>query len=124
MAKAQLTTSKGTKIVIEGTADEVAAMVRQLEASESGGHRTDSHQSRGKSRLPVRKAKVGPVVLISELIDGGYFKKPKGLGNIKETLEEQGHFYPVTSLSPVVLRLVKKRQLRRVKEGIRWLYVE
>jgi hypothetical protein len=38
-------------------------------------------------------------------------------------LEEQGQFYPVTSLSPTVLRLVRKRELRRIKDKKRWLYV-
>jgi predicted transcriptional regulator len=61
--------------------------------------------------------------LIIDLIDGGFFKKPKGLSSIKSTLEEQGHYYPVTTLSPVVLRLVRKRQLRRIKDKKRWQYV-
>jgi hypothetical protein len=61
--------------------------------------------------------------LVSQLIDGGFFKKPKELGAIKTALEEQGHYYPVTTLSPAVLRLVRKKQLRRIKDKKRWLYV-
>jgi predicted transcriptional regulator len=58
-----------------------------------------------------------------ELVEGGFFKRPKGLRAIKDALEDQGHFYPVTTLSPTLLRLVKKKELRRIKEGKRWSYV-
>jgi len=61
--------------------------------------------------------------LVSELIDGGFFKKPKELSAIKIALQEQGHFYPITTLSGVLLRLVRKRDLRRIKDKKRWLYV-
>jgi hypothetical protein len=123
MAKAQITTPKGTKVMIEGTSDEVAALIRHLDGTEHG--RSNAHPPATKTtrQSSPRKGKAGPMVLISELLDGGYFKTPKGLGDIKTTLEEQGHFYPVTTLSPVVLRMVKKRDLRRVKDGSRWVYV-
>ncbi|MBI3055426.1 MAG: hypothetical protein HYY77_15520, partial [Betaproteobacteria bacterium] len=55
-------------------------------------------------------------------IDGGFFKKPKDLGAVKIALEEMGHRYPVTTLSPVLLRLIRKRQLRRMREQKRWVY--
>ncbi len=61
--------------------------------------------------------------LIADLIDGGFFKKPKELSAIKLALEEQGHYYPATSLSPNLLRLVRKRDLRRIKDKKRWQYV-
>jgi hypothetical protein len=119
MAKAQVTTSNGARITIEGTADEVAALVRQLDGS-------SARQPKGRAPAPARRENrpvAGPMSLLSELIDGGFFKKPKELSAIKHALEEQGHFYPVTSLSPVVLRLVRKRQLRRIRDKKRWLYV-
>lgn len=117
MAKAQLKTRSGTVITVEGTRAEVAALISQFEESS----RTPEKTSR-KRRAPSA-AKSGPVTLISELIDGGFFKKPKELGSIKLALEEQGHFYPVTTLSPILLRLVRKRELRRIKDNKRWLYV-
>jgi len=117
MAKAHVTTASGAKITVEGTPEEVAILVAQLE---------------GKGKPPERRAKISggrsrpkatPTNLISDLIDGGFFKKPKELSAIKLALEEQGHYYPVTTLSPAVLRLVRKRQLRRIKDQKRWLYV-
>ena len=117
MAKAHLTTKSGTTITIEGTQEEVASLIALF----------DGGAAKPRVRLSKRRASVagksGPVDLISELIDGGFFKKPKELGSIKLALEEQGHYYPVTTLSPILLRLVRKKELRRIKDKKRWLYV-
>ena len=118
MAKAYIT--KGdTKITVEGTPEEVAKLVAQL----GGGH------TNRQGRAPVRntaekekRQKATPINLISTLIDGDFFRKPKDLAAVKVALEEMGHFYPVTTLSPALLRLVRKRQLRRVRDQKRWLY--
>ena|SRR5579859_773905 len=117
MAKAHITLDNGTKVTVEGTPAEVAALIAQF-----GGGATSSTPAK-KSSTRKSTAKAGPIDLVSELIDGGFFKKPKELGAIKVALEEQGHYYPVTTLSPVVLRLVRKKQLRRIKDKKRWLYV-
>jgi hypothetical protein len=118
MAKAHVATKDGRKVTIEGTPSEVAALLALLEG---GAAARPSREPSSRSRRATAKA--GPVSLVSELIDGGFFKKPKELSTIKLALEEQGHFYPVTTLSPVLLRLVRKRQLRRIKDKKRWLYV-
>src|SRR6266699_1587013 len=103
MAKAHLTTKKGTTIVIEGTPSEVATLVKHFE-----GERPSTAPEPKRRSPPAAGAKPTPVNLISSLIDGGFFKKPKDLGSVKVALEEIGHFYPVTSLSPALLRLVRK----------------
>ena len=114
MAKSHITTKSGTKVIIEGTADEVVALVAKFEGGQE--HEVKPRPSRASS-------KAGLASLIAELIDGGFFRKPKELSAIKLALEEQGHFYPVTTLSPVMLRLVRKRSLRRIKDQKRWQYV-
>lgn len=118
MAKAHITTKDGAKITIEGTPQEVAALVAQLghKQPKSSKAPTDAHGHRSRQ-------KATPANLIAELIDGGFFKKPKELSAIKLALEEHGHYYPVTTLSPVLLRLVRRRFLRRIKDKKRWLYV-
>lgn len=118
MATAQITTKNGAKVTIEGSPDEVATLLERL----------DKHVHERFAKVASRnknegQSKATPVNLISELIDGGFFKKPKELGAIKIALEEQGHFYPVTTLSPALLRLVRKKELRRLKDKKRWLYV-
>jgi hypothetical protein len=118
MAKAHLTTKAGTTIVIEGSTEEVAALVRQIQEDAPPGEKTwpPRRQKRGKSAKPT------PQNLISSLIDGGFFRKPKDLASVKVALEEIGHFYPVTTLSPALLRLVRGRQLRRIRDKKRWMY--
>jgi hypothetical protein len=62
--------------------------------------------------------------LISEMMAAGFFKQPKHLGAVKAELEQNGQFYPLTTLSPTMLRLVRSRQLRRIKDNRgRWSYV-
>lgn len=119
MPKAHILTKDGTKIIIEGSSQEVAALVSQLKigiqvVKKITTRKTEKYKSRPKAT---------PVNLIAELIDGSFFKKPKELSAVKLALEEQGHYYPVTSLSPALLRLVRRRFLRRIKDKKRWLYV-
>jgi hypothetical protein len=119
MPKIHLTTKTGTKIVIEGTPGEVAELVSKIE-----GGSTPAKARRSTPQQPQGKSRPTPMTLLSDLADGGFFKKPRELSAIKSALEEQGHHYPVTSLSPTVLRLVRKRLLRRIKDGQRWQYVQ
>ena len=117
MAKAHITTKEGTKVTIEGTPDEVAALTVKL-----GGVTASGSEGGKRSRKRQEKTKATPVNLVSTLIDGGFFRKPKDLAAVKVALEEMGHVYPVTTLSPALLRFVRKRQLRRLKEKKHWLY--
>lgn len=122
MAKAHVTTKAGTKVTIEGSDDEVAALISKLEGS-SRASNAGKRARRTTSRRPGDSPRPSATALVGELIDGGFFKKPKELGAIKTALEEIGHFYPVTTLSPIVLRLVRNRSLRRIKDKTRWTYV-
>jgi|ERR1043166_821549 hypothetical protein len=85
------------------------------------------------NRLPAVSASTGstskklkPTLMgyISEMISSGFFKQPKQIGAVKAALEESGQFYPTTTLSPALLRLVRARQLRRIKDDSgHWAYV-
>ena len=123
MAKARITTKSGSKVIIEGSPEEVASLLAILERTPTGGS-TPKDTPRKKERRLQSNTKQTPTTLLAELADGGFFKKPKELSAIKTALQEQGHYYPVTSLSPAVLRAVRKRILRRIRDGKRWLYVQ
>lgn len=120
MAKAQIITKTGTKITIEGDPQEVAAIVRQVQGM-GPGLAGRPRAAPGAARRAARQ-RATPTNLIVSLIDGGFFRKPKDLAAVRGALAEMGHHHPVTTLSPVLLRLVRKRQLRRMKEKNRWLY--
>ena len=117
MAKATITTPKGIHVKIEGTPAEITALVHELEQKSA---------AKGTAPSRTRGGKPGRATLpdlIESLNDGGFFKKPRDLASVKGALAEMGHHYPVTTLSPVMLRLVRRRSLRRIKEEKRWMYV-
>ena len=119
MPKAVITTQTGATVAIEGTQTEVAALLGLFEQGEQ--RRLPAPEPRA-TRSPL-KSKPTPMVLLAELIGSDFFSTPKELGLVRQALEEQGHFYPVTTLSPLMLRLVRRKELRRIKDGKRWTYV-
>ena len=62
---------------------------------------------------PKRAAKTGTQTYLNELVEEGFFKKPKTITNVKAELENQGHHIPMTSLSGPLQRLCQRRVLRR-----------
>jgi hypothetical protein len=117
MAKAQIRFPDGTTVKVEGTPDEVSAVVERGRKAQEVAQR--GTRAKGKARSQPLQL----VDLVANLIDGGFFKKkPKDLAAVKTALEEMGHHYPVTTLSGAMLREVRKRNLRRLKEDKRWVY--
>jgi hypothetical protein len=130
VAKANVVLADGTKVTIEGTAEEVAALLQRISggapqpsgsATSKGtkGRRGKSTAKRGTAKTKVK----GPADYIRELVAENYFKTKRGLGDVQKKLEERAHIYPVTHLSPVLFRLARARELRRIKEGGTWKYV-
>ncbi len=128
MAKANLVLPNGTTVNIEGTAEEVAALLSKFSAPETGGHSGAPSQRRKKksaasSGSNKTKKPDGPTSLVGELAAEGYFKSKRSLGDIQKKLEERGHIYAQTSISPVLTRLTRKRTIRRIKEKKGWVYI-
>jgi hypothetical protein len=115
MAKAQVTTPEGISINIEGTPKEISALVDDLKKKAAAAEPA-------RRRAKANSGRVLLVDLIGSLRDGGFFKKPRDLASVKSALAEMGHDYPVTTLSPVMLRQVRRRNLRRIREKGRWVY--
>ena len=116
MAKAKITTKSGLVMQVDGTPAEIAAVLRDLKDQEE------------QAAAPKRKrgVKAGPVQLpdlIGALVDGKFFNKPQDLAAVKTALEELGHHYPMTTLSGAMLRQVRRRNLRRMRQDKRWVYV-
>jgi hypothetical protein len=119
MAKAEYIAPNGTRINLEGNPKEIAQLIKELNSNSGGSSASRVTKKQGRQR---QSQKVTPSNLIASLIDGGFFRKPKDLASVKVALEETGHFYPVTTLSPTLLRMVRSRQLRRIKDQNKWLY--
>lgn len=126
MAKASIKSKSGTTILIEGTDSEVARIVTLLE--DRGGNETGLRRRRTPQPMMAKErennAKFNATDGILRLREEGFFNKQKTLLDIKRALDEQGLIYPLTTLSGVVLKQVRKRNLRRIKEKKNWEYVK
>lgn len=72
----------------------------------------------GRRRQPAddtHTKRRGPSAYIEELIDEGFFKKPKTIANVKAELENRGHHIPITSMSGPLQKLCQRKFLRRAR---------
>ena len=120
MAKAKILTKDGAQITIEGTPEEISKVLNIYKPSNS------VKVPKGDFRKFVKeKTHTRPTVTdkIREILAEGFFNKPKSLAQVKQGLQEQGTFIPMTTLSAIVLGLIKNKELRRIKEDKKWAYV-
>ena len=72
--------------------------------------------SRSTRTLRVSAAKkAGPAGYLSDLVNDGFFKKPKTIAEVKAELANRGHHIPLTSLSGPLQKKCQARVLRRQK---------
>ncbi len=122
MAKAVLTTKSGMTVTIEGSKDEIKDIVKIIEER---GQPSSKHVDRPvKLKTNPKQLKFTATDSILRLREEGYFNKPRTLLDIKSTLAEEGHVYPVTTLSGIMLSQVRNQNLRRVKENKKWAYIK
>ncbi len=115
MPKAEIMSKDGTKIVVDGTPEEIARIIEDVRRKDERRVKRGQSEERGSSRTATD--------YILELREQGFFNKPKSLGEIKDKLAEAGLIYPITSLSGVVLAQVRKKNLGRTKRDGVWGYV-
>jgi hypothetical protein len=121
VAKATIKSTTGAVITVEGSEEEVSKILSAYEKSSVVGQAKQAI-ARNKTAKREDKKREGAADLVVGLREGGFFDKAKGLGEIGAELEEAGFLYPTTTLSGVVLGLVKKKELRRKKVDGRWVY--
>jgi reverse gyrase len=121
VAKATIKSQTGATITVEGTPEEVSAVIATYEKTSQVVHAKQA-VTHAKAEKKADKKRASAADLIVEMREEGFFDRPKTLGEIGSALEERGFLYPVTSLSGVVLGLLKKRELRRKKQDGKWVY--
>ena len=116
MANARISMPDGVSVEVDGTPEEVAAVLEKLQARKSGKipQRTTPP---GKSRGEIPS-------LIEHLKAEEFFKTPRGLADVRNKLAEIGHHYPVTTLSGAMQSQTRSRSLRRFKQGGKYVYVQ
>ena len=121
MAKAVIKSQSGSVITVEGTDSEVSSIIAAYERT-SVVDQAKKAIARSKAAKTDERKREGASDLIVGLREAGFFGKPKTLTEIADALEEKGYLYPTTTLSGVVLGLVKRKELRRKKLEGRWVY--
>ena len=117
MAKALITTSEGVRVKLEGTAEEIAAVIRQAGSKPAPAKANSKIKTAAKTRPTVPG-------LVDELKNEGFFKQPKTLGEIHKRLADLGHHYPLTGLSGPMQAQCKQRVLRRFKKDRKYVYAQ
>lgn len=120
MAKANFQLPDGTIITIDGTDTEI----KNILSIYQGKLGTKKTSKKTVKQANVKKPKKeGPANLIRELIKEDFFKVKRGIQQVKTKLEEKGKIYDITVLSTPLIRLVRNKELRRLKEKDIWVYV-
>ena len=119
MAKATVQMSSGAVVTVEGSSEEVAALVRKLDTPAIVQHSATAGR---RDKRSARATASGPSGLVLRLRQEGFFDKPHSLGDITDALQERGYIVPVTTLSGIALKLLKSGWLHRKKEQGKWVY--
>lgn len=120
MAKARIVAADGTRVNLEGTPCEIAAVLKDLEVS------SRRHSAR-EPDTKTTKSRAGRTTLpglLDELVESKFFSKPKTIGEVRIQLADLGHHYPTTSLSGPLQNFVRKRKLRRFKKDGNYVYAQ
>lgn len=124
MPRAEITLPTGAKVVVEGSLEEIDALIKLYSAD--GGRTSERSTSRSSSsgtRSPRATRAVGPVSLIRELREEGFFNRKQPLAAIVSRLGEQGHHYAPAAVAKALLRLARGKELGRLREQGVWVYV-
>ncbi len=117
MVKAEIKKKDGTHIIIDGSEKEVKRLLDLMHEETSGKAR----RTRENKGTKTGKMSIGDMIL--ELKEEGFFDKPKSLIEIKNALAEKGGIYETSTLSAQVIRQTRKRNLGRIKQDKKWMYV-
>ena len=119
MAKAHIRTPEGTVVALEGTPQEVAAVLRDLKVKPAP---QATAQKRGAGK--ANRTKLTIADLVADLKQEGFFKQARALTDIRRKLGELGYHYPLTTLSGPMQRQARRRNLRRFRENGRYVYAQ
>jgi superfamily II DNA/RNA helicase len=117
MALAKINMPGGISVQVDGTPNEVAAVLDHLKQKFGNSPQigTSRHPKKLRGEIPG---------LVEGLKAEEFFKSPKGLSAIQQKLAELGHHYPVTTLSGAMQAQSRTRNLRRFKQNGKYVYVQ
>ncbi len=121
MPKADILTKKGTKIHIEGDIDDIKEIVTSIKRREDFEERFYlSRILRQNESAHHQSGSITDVLL--KFKSEGFFNEGKTLGEISKELLNRGFHTPRTTLSALLLFLVRRGELKREQEDEQWRY--
>jgi hypothetical protein len=123
MANAKITMPGGVSIDVDGTAEEITAVLENLRKT------SVASAPAGRTGTSIPKGRGEISRLIETLKSEDFFRAPRGLGEIQKKFAEIGHHYPLTTLSGAMIsqsrmRARSKGGLRRFKQDGKYVYVQ
>jgi hypothetical protein len=115
MATARINIPGGVSVEIDGTPDEITAVLNDVKGKQSAADVLIDRSKKSRGQIPG---------LIASLKSEEFFRTPQGLSSIQKKLGEVGHHYPLTTLSGAMQSESKKRKLRRFKRDGKYVYVQ
>lgn len=121
MPKATIKLPNGTIIDFSGSADELHQLASLFSAQSERIEKSPTMRTESVRRNNGPKGTV--VTGLRDLKEHGFFSKKKvSIDDIAKALNEGGHYFRGAAIATALLRLVKRHELRRLKEGGKWLY--
>ena len=125
MATANIELSDGTKVLVDGSPEEIARILNLYGGPDSPG---TALVPIGQRLTPMQSGErrshkaTGPMQHLRDLIAENFFAECRHLSEVRRELETRGLIYPLTHLSNPIRRLVVSKELRRLREGRLWAY--
>ena len=124
MPKAIIKTKAGTEIIIESDKETIEYIVTSIQRREEMIAHLRAHRELRNKEIHGEQPQ-NATQMILKLKKEGYFKTERTATEVMEALKKEAFHYPITTIYPVLIRVVKKGELGRLKnkEG-NWVYVQ
>jgi len=124
MPKATIKTKAGTEIIIESDKETIGYIVQSIQKKEEMLSQLRSIRDIRNKEIHGEQPR-NATQMILKMKRQGYFKSERTAAEINEAMKKEAFHYPLTTLHPVLIRLVKKGELGRLKnKDGSWVYVQ
>jgi len=121
--------TKYSEIEITSDKEIISSVIAEIHRQEEMREKFREFREQRKKEFEKKESSIiqDPKSLSEKIIklkQEGFFDNRKTIGEVQKELETKGDIYPNTTLSGILLRLVKKQILGRLNEPYGWRYVK
>lgn len=120
MPKAKMKTASGTIVSVDGTKEEILAILAAVEGKST---MVSDKQTEAREAVEKTERATGLSGRIIQLKNAAFFKKPRTVEEGRDALAKKDHHYTSKYLSVYLIRLAKRGILRKIKRKGDYLYV-